>query len=237
MQTVLFDLDGTLLAADQETFLKAYFEIMAESAVKHQIDPKPLIETIWTGTRAMVANDGNRTNEVVFWELFNRHYPGDSDKARDMLDEFYIKDFPRVGKTATPHPLALKCVALLKEKGYQVALATNPLFPRIATEYRIRWAGLSPRHFAHITTYENSSYSKPNLAYYRELLASLGSEPATALMVGNDVAEDMVVESMGMKTFLLTDHLINPGAVDIGRFPRGGFEELYQMIEGLPFLE
>ncbi len=236
MQTVLFDLDGTLLAADQETFLKSYFDLMAETAIKHHIDPKPLIEAIWAGTRAMVANDGERTNEVVFWECFDKHYPGDASKARDMLDEFYFKEFPRVKETVAINPLALKCVTLLKKKGYQVALATNPLFPRIATEHRIAWAGLSPRHFAHITTYENSSYSKPNLAYYREVLASLGTEPQKALMVGNDVAEDMVVEQLGMKTFLLTDHVINPRQLDISRYPQGDFTVLYEMIQGLPDL-
>jgi len=31
--------------------------------------------------------------------------------------------------------------------GFRVALATNPIFPAIATEKRIRWAGLTPEDF------------------------------------------------------------------------------------------
>lgn len=49
----------------------------------------------------------------------------------------------------------------LKRRGFGVALATNPIFPSVATESRIRWAGLEPEEFALYTTYENTAYCKP----------------------------------------------------------------------------
>ena len=41
--------------------------------------------------------------------------------------------------------------------GYKVVLATNPIFPAIATESRMRWAGLAPEDFDYYTTYENQN--------------------------------------------------------------------------------
>ena len=51
-------------------------------------------------------------------------------------------------------------------------------------------------------------------------------------MVGNDVEEDMVAGTVGMKVFLLTDCIINKQGKDIASFPHGGFDELLQYILG-----
>ena len=52
-------------------------------------------------------------------------------------------------------------------------------------------------------------------------------------MVGNDVQEDMVAQTLGMKVFLLTDNLINRTGEDINRYPHGSFGELMDFIRGL----
>ena len=97
---------------------------------------------------------------------------------------------------------------------------TNPIFPAVATESRIRWAGLEPEEFALYTTYENTSYCKPNPAYYRDLIRRLSLDPQRCLMVGNDVSEDMEAASAaGMQVFLLTDCLINRKERDIRVYP------------------
>ena len=114
-----------------------------------------------------------------------------------------------------------------------MALATNPIFPAVATESRIRWAGLQPEDFELYTTYENSRYCKPNLNYYRDIVEQLDLTPEECLMVGNDVAEDMVVRELGMNVFLLTDCLINSAQKDISVYPNGGFPELLALIRSL----
>ena len=124
-------------------------------------------------------------------------------------------------------------VGWLKEKGIRVVLATNPLFPSIATENRIRWAGLQPEDFEYFTTFENSHYCKPNLDYYQEILEKRSLKPEECLMVGNDVGEDMITEQLGMKTFLLTDCLINKENKDISQYPNGGFAELDAYLKEL----
>ena len=116
---------------------------------------------------------------------------------------------------------------------YRVALATNPLFPAVATLSRIQWAGLNPEDFELVTTYENSRFCKPNPDYYREILGKLKLDGEECLMVGNDVGEDMIARRLGMKVFLLTDCLINKDNADISQFPNGSFPELLHYIRSL----
>ena len=119
----------------------------------------------------------------------------------------------------------------MKAKGKGVVLATNPLFPSVATRNRASWAGLDISDFLLYTTYENSCYCKPNPKYYIEICEKLKLDPTECLMVGNDVTEDMVAETLGMKVFLLTDCIINKKNKDISAYPHGGFKELKQFIE------
>ena len=53
-------------------------------------------------------------------------------------------------------------------------------------------------------------------------------------MVGNDVDDDMVpAMAIGMKTFLLTEYLINKGGADISRYDHGGYDALLEYVKAL----
>ncbi len=231
--TVLFDLDGTLLPMDQDIFVKAYFGGLAKRLAPHGYDPKELIDAIWGGTAAMVKNDGTKTNEERFWESFCGVF-GECARA-DMphFDAFYREDFDSVQISCGYTPMANKVIKRLKEKGLRVALATNPIFPSMATESRMRWAGLSASDFALYTTYENSRFCKPNPAYYKDVMNALGVTAEECLMVGNDVTEDMIAQTLGAHVFLLTDNLINKQNEDISVYPHGNFDDLLALIEEL----
>lgn len=232
--TVLFDLDGTLLPMDQDQFMKAYFGGLAKKMAPHGYDPDLLIKAIWAGTAAMVKNDGTRTNEVAFWEVFSSILGERIRGDEHLLEEFYQTDFPHAvaascGCDARAHAI----VKDLCDRGFCVVLATNPLFPRIATEARIRYAGLRTDDFALFTTYENACYCKPNLDYYREILCKIGKDPAECLMVGNDVEEDMIARELGMQVFLLTDCLLNKHGRDISQYPNGDFDTLARFLQNI----
>ena len=228
--TVMFDLDGTLLPMEQEDFIKAYFGAMAKRLAPHEFDPQTLIAGVWKGTEAMVRNDGTQTNEAVFWDVFSKLYGEKTQIVQSLLDAFYAEDFPKISGSCGHNPLAAQTVHGLKEKGYRVILATNPIFPAVATHERIRWARLKPEDFELVTTYEHSHYCKPNPDYYREILEKTGCVPEECLMVGNDVGEDMVAKTLGMQVFLLTDNLINAKAADISGYPQGSFAQLNAYI-------
>ncbi len=231
IKAVLFDLDGTLLPMDQDVFLKTYMGMISRRLSKHGYEPRTLVDSIMRGTYDMILNDGTRTNEQVFWARFCKIY---GDRALDDIehfDAFYVEEFDKIADFCGYTPKALRTVNRIKELGLRTALATNPVFPSIATEKRMAWAGLSADDFELFTTYENSHSSKPSLAYYAEVARKLGVAPEECLMVGNDVSDDMAAQELGMKVFLLTDCLINKDGKDISVYPNGSFEELIAYVE------
>lgn len=231
--TVFFDLDGTLLPMDQEVFLNAYMGGLAAKMAPHGYDPKLFVKSIWMGTAAMVKNDGSARNDEVFWNTFSAVYGRDTRVDEQIFENFYRNEFQNVSKACGFDERAAEAVREIKQMGKKVVLATNPLFPAIATLSRTRWAGLDPNDFEYITTYENSFHCKPNPDYYREIMDKLGLQSEECLMVGNDVTEDMVPLSLGMKVFLLTDCMINKENKDISQYPNGSFPELLEYIRSL----
>ena len=231
--TILFDLDGTLLPMDNAAFTKGYFKLLAARLAPLGYEPEKLVDAVWSGTAAMVKNDGSQNNESAFWKRFSEIYGEKVLGDLPVFENFYATDFQQAKAMCGFNPKAAEAVRTARELGLRVALATNPIFPAIATESRIRWAGLQPEDFELYTTYENIGYCKPNPAYYQELLDRLNESPERCLMVGNDVAEDMIAEKLGMQVFLLTDCIINKDEADISVYPRGGFDELLEHIRTL----
>ena len=231
LRCVLFDLDGTLLPMDQEEFTKAYFHQLAKKLAPYGYEPGRLIEAIWSGTAAMVKNDGRRSNEEAFWQRFSQIYGPKVQEDKPVFDDFYANEFQLAQSVCGYTPRAAETVAAIRSMGNQVALATNPIFPSVATESRVRWAGLAPEDFALVTTYENSTHCKPNPAYFSDVAESLRLAPESCLMVGNDAQEDTAAAQVGMKVFLLTDCLINKDGRDISAYPQGSFEQLLDYVK------
>lgn len=233
IKAVLFDLDGTLLPMDQDTFIKAYLGGMAKKLAPHGYNPDELVKAVYAGMKAMTTNDGSKTNEVAFWNAFTSILGEKVREDMPIFDDFYRNEFQDVKNICGFLPEAATTVRKLKEMGYRVALATTPMFPSIATESRIRWAGMEPEDFEIFTTYENYHFCKPNLGYYKEVIEKLGLKAEECLMVGNDVGEDMVTEELGMKVFLMPADLINKVGKDIAQYPQGTFSDLLAYIKSL----
>ena len=233
IKTVLFDLDGTLLPMDAEVFIKSYFGGLAKKLAPHGYDPQKLIEGIWTGTRAMMKNDGSVTNEEMFWRTFEELFGARVRNDIPLFDAFYRENFDAARESCGYTPHARKIIDALHQNGIQTVLATNPIFPSIATKKRMSWVDLSPADFLLYTTYENFCHCKPNPDYYRDILNALSLDPTECLMVGNDVGEDMIAEKLGMQVFLLTDCIINKANEDISKYPHGNFDDLTDFLKQL----
>ena len=236
MDTFLFDLDGTLLPMEQDDFIAGYIKGVTNKLLPYDIESRILTNAIWEGTKAMIKNDGTMYNEERFW---NRAIDIIGEKIRDLehvFIDFYENEFQDLRHATKPNPLAKASINLLKEKGYRIILATNPVFPPVATHSRINWAGIEPEDFELITTYDNSSYCKPNAEYFMEILKTRGLSEKQCIMVGNDTSDDMSAKNIGMDVFLLTDCLINSKGVDVDRFRNGSFNKLYDFIKELPYI-
>ena len=175
----------------------------------------------------MIGNDGSCTNQERFLEVYRATYGAEraqSDLA--AFDAFYATGFEEVREECGFTPRAAEAVRAMREMGFGVALATSPVFPAVATRSRVEWAGLSEEDFDLITTFENSRFAKPSVAYYRAVAEALGVKPEECLMVGNDISDDMPAARIGMRVFLLTDCLIAKEGEDPKEYPCGSFDEL-----------
>lgn len=234
LRVVLFDLDGTLLPMDQKAFTRAYLGELGRKGADLGYGAKEIVHAVMAGLEIMIGNDGSQTNEERFWEHFLGIFGGEKDQHSEKFDLFYQNEFKRVIKATNPTPLAKQYVDILQEKGYELVLATNPIFPKAATYERMRWIDLTPQDFSLVTTYDNSRFTKPNLNYYRGILEIIGAEPEECLMIGNDVQEDMGVKELGMEVFLVIDDLINSTGEDISHCPQGDRQDLLQFLLSLP---
>lgn len=189
------------------------------------------MKAIWQGTDSMVQNERLHSNEKVCWDTFSSIYGIKTYDDRKIFDDFYLNDFDVLKDICVYEAQAEQVIKKLKESGYKLILASNPIFPMVAQEKRLKWAGLNTADFEYISSYENSRYCKPNPKYYIELAEKTGCETSECLLVGNDVTEDMVAKETGMKVFLLTNKLINSEGKDISQYPRGNFNQLVAFIE------
>jgi HAD superfamily hydrolase (TIGR01549 family) len=230
---LLFDLDGTLLPMDTDAFMKLYFGGLAAYAAPDGYDPHALIDGIMEGTRAMVQNDGTRTNAEAFWDVFASKFGEAARRSEARFEGFYREKFDAAAVACPKNPEVRGVIDRLKNEGYRLILATNPLFPAIATEHRLVWAGLSPDDFELVTTYDNSHYAKPNPAYFKEILDKIGAEASDCLMIGNDCREDTAAQRIGIPVFLITDCLLHGDGFDLDSTPHGGFPELLDYLNSL----
>lgn len=230
---ILFDLDGTLLPMVQDEFVKFYMPLLAKSYMNAgvSLDPKKFIGAVWAGYEAMVKNDGSCTNREAFWSYIEPELPIPTEESEKIALNFYADEFNQAICTTKPNPVSNQIVKRAKERGFETYLATNPVFPRCATMNRIRWAGLDAEDFKVITTYETCTYCKPNPEYFRGILEEFSLDPSECLMVGNDVAEDLSIRSLGVKTYLVTDTMENKKNLPIDAEYMGTLDELLKFIE------
>ncbi|MBA4601874.1 HAD family hydrolase [Thermoactinomyces mirandus] len=231
IKACLFDLDGTLLPMDTMAFAKVYLNALA-SKVKHLISPQKLIKAIWQATEAVIRNDEeDLTNEQVFEREFIHLTGIRREEIWPYFDDFYAHEFPALSKYTQMSPLSRKVVETAILNGYKVVVATNPVFPEMAILERLRWAKIDDLPFEWITVYENSHFCKPNPRYYLSVAEKIGVHPEECVMIGNDMQEDMVASTVGMKTFFLTDYRIDLGKPVYPVDEEGSLQDLLAALE------
>lgn len=205
IKAILFDLDGTLLDVDLDKFISQYLNLLAQS-VAHIIPPKKFISKILKASKAVEENNGRKTNEDVYADLFFPLEGHTKEDIKPFFDKFYEQDFSKLRQYTRRKPEAKAVVQQAFDKGYDVIIATTPLLPATAIEQRLEWAGVADFPYRLITTIENSHATKSltHLLYYDQILDKIGYPADACLMVG-DEDKDIIAGRCGMKTFLITD--------------------------------
>ena len=234
-KALLFDLDGTLLPMDREEFVRAYLPGISAAATAIG-DPKTIARSILQASNAMVASvDRGTTLETVFWREFEKLSGITRQHSEALFNRYYHSEAFDLVREVTPYePLVPQIIDEARKTGYRLILATSPLFPRIAVEKRIFWAGLLPSDFELITTFEHFHAAKPNIEYYTEILSMIGLDGPECIMIGNDAREDLPAPNkLGMETFLVRNHAIIPEGYSYHCDHEGDYSCLLSFIKGL----
>ncbi|MBI5032333.1 MAG: HAD family hydrolase [Chloroflexi bacterium] len=203
---ILFDLDGTLIDDSMDVFLPPYFRALTKK-VAHLVSPDKFIAQLTASTRAMVAKtDLSLTMEDAFAADFFPKLGVAREILMPLFDDFYAREYPQLRAVVKPIPEARMVVANAIAYGYQVIIATMPVFPGTAIRQRMEWAGIADLPYALVTDFETMHVSKPHSAYYREIATMIGCAPEDCVMVGNEVENDILpAKRAGMKTFFVTN--------------------------------
>ena len=229
--TLLLDLDDTLLDSNIEALIPVYFQKLA-AYLSDLVPANKFIAELARGTQVMYASTrSDQTLEQVFGENF---YPALDLPQADLaarIDQFYDEIFPTLQPLTKPRPAAIALVEWAFAQGWQVAVATDPLFPRKAILHRLRWAGLPPEKypFILISDFQTFHFAKASVAYFPEFLGHLGWLDEPLLMVGDSLERDIYpARQAGLPTFWLSDGTPAPAGV-----PSGSLEDLRRYLESV----
>ena len=230
IKNVFFDLDGTLLPMDMDEFVYSYVSGLCKAFP--DLKPQAIKQVLFQGIEAMYKNDGTKTNEEVFINAFNS--TGISfEKNKERFEKFYEENFDLLKNICKPTEISKRIIDTLKNKGYTICIATNPLFPQIATYKRLSWIGIDPNEVSLVTTYENSSFTKPNPKYYIEICDKLSVNPSETIMFGNDVLEDGASIKAGIDAVIVVDCLVNSHNLPLEEFQVCKLEDVLEFCLSL----
>lgn len=232
----LLDLDDTLLKNDFDEFLPYYLDAFSQT-VAPIVEPDRFVKALLNSTRDMFLN---RQPDCTLLEVFeSSFFPPlgiDKDEYFAYAEKFYSSVFPNLKRLTEPKPEAVQLVNQALERGFNVTISTNPLFPITAIEQRLTWADLSPSNYRYelISSFEEFHFTKPNPAYFAEVLAQMGWPAGPIVVVGDDLERDIdAARRLGLATFWVNPH--RDGDFKDKRFssPGGKLSELLDWLENI----
>lgn len=201
--TLLFDLDGTLLDIDLPAFMKAYHSLAGRRFVSPRELPR-LTPLLAAATRKVGAyRAGTQTLDRIFLEAFSPAVKRTPIDVRGVLTAFHRAEFEQLRRFTAPRPAARPLLEKALSLGYEIVIATSPVFFLEAIRARIRWAGLEGIPFALITSAEIMRCVKPDRRYFDQTLRLLSRRAEECLMIGDDPAADLPAGLLGIGTWLV----------------------------------
>lgn len=234
VEAIFFDLDGTLIQVEMRDYIPAYIKGLS-ALFAPQVPPELFGQVMKACIRSLILEGEQRSsNEKSLLDALERHLCLKETLFREGLERFCSAGLRALEPLVSPSPLARPILQACFDRGLEVVIATNPVFPKAVVEARLEWAGLRDFPYRLVTALENSRFCKPNPGYFADLLEVVGCEARQCLMVGNDTEHDLAARRLGIPTFLLDTWLIDRTAGDFCADYRGGHPELLSLVESLP---
>lgn len=231
LRALLLDIDDTLLINDWDAFFPVYLDLLTRY-LADLVPPERVAVALNAGTEAMAKADGSQgTLDRLFVDRFVAVAGCDQQRVVERFDQFYRDEFNRLQWLTAPDPASADLVAVAKEQGLKLAIATQPYFPREAVLVRLRWAGVPAETvgYDYIPAYDSVTACKPHPAFFQSILAALDVAAPEALMVGDSVQTDMAAGRLGIKTYYVERGRNDDGS-DVRCDARGTLSDLVKMI-------
>ncbi len=199
LKAIAFDLDGTVLALDEA-------RLIADIARKSPLAAFPAVSAALFELNANDRDDADTaTNREHYARSIERRLgvPLDDPAVADVFDFYEREVLPRRNDAvigARPAEGADRAIEAALDRGLEIALFTNPCFSRACIDARMGWARVADAPFEHVTSWDNTTRTKPSAIYYREALEAIGLGPGEVLMVGNDRRRDLPSPDIGLRT-------------------------------------
>ncbi len=231
LQAVLFDLDGTLIDVDMDRFVPLYLRRLT-ARMSDLAEPSKTTAVLHRAVVEMFANtDHEKTLETILHDALQTELLISAEHYNERLELFCQEDLNDLQPLVKEHPLSRQLIEACLERGLQVVVATNPIFPRTVVDARLTWGKLDDLPFQLVTAYETSHFCKPNPAYFDEVLAQLQVPAEACLMVGNDTQHDTAASLVGIRTCLLTPWRIDRPGERFKADWEGRHEELLPLLQ------
>ncbi len=216
IKAVLLDLDDTLITNPIDRFNQ---DIGAWNAFFGQLTGKPDAALgLFAAIEAVTRNQNPVENNLdVFLKTVSARWDVDPDTAMEHFRTFYAELYTRMKEQIAHRESAPVLLDWLQDNGYQVVIATNPLFMADAVAQRMRWGGIPDNleRYSLVTNIENMQFAKPTPHYYEEIIGRLGISTDEAIMVGDDWDRDIApAEEAGLNTYW-----IRPDGAMLGKAP------------------
>ena len=235
--TFLIDLDDTLLINPLDSFMPAYIKLLSKKLAPH-VSPEKMVPQLLSATDRMIKGPSSaKTLEQTFDENFYPILGLDKSHISPLINDFYQNEFNELQKVTSLRPEAIKLIEYAASNDYTIVVATNPLFPQSAMLSRLNWAGFSTSNFPFkfVTSYETMHFSKPNSAYYAEILGRLGWPRGPVCMVGNSLKEDILPPAaLGIPCFWVDGKPEKLEKSQKGQFAIGNLNQVIPWLEKLP---
>jgi len=202
INTLLFDLDGTLIDM-RPRGLRVRFMSRALLRYAGAIPFWKIPTAFSKAMQDLQNNTSSITNYKTFLNTLSSYAKSNPQEIERRTRLLISKDFARFSSSFISRPGAKETVDLGNRLGYKLVLATNPVWPLQAIQFRATWGGIQTDSFDFISHSEIMNRAKPSPEYYEQLLQKIEIPAENCLMIGNDPHKDLPAREAGIRTFLV----------------------------------
>ena len=189
MNTIIFDLDGTL-ADTSGDLIAAANACFIDIGVGPQLDDQTDASTAFKGARAML--------QLGLTRLGRSHDSGIIEEQFPRLLDHYERNLDR---TTRLYPGAMDAVQRLRDNGFRTGICTNK--PEYLAVELLRRLGISDR-FASMIGADTLTTRKPDPAPYIRSVTDAGGDVSKSLLVGDTITDRDTALAAGVPCILVT---------------------------------